>query len=158
MKNLIDRSYINAKNELSRTVNSLIPKIADRLKEGYSLKQDGTLFKKDADALKAIIEPSLHPKGKYMQIYVVSSEYTLRVCIRTRYQTSEETCAYIEHNAYVVSHKGHNSIEPNFIEHVPFEEVTVEQFREAKAQLKDLEDQRQKIASETSKLKHKWDF
>ena len=153
MINLIDRSYVNAKNELALAVNTLVPKITERLREGYSLKQNGELYKKDGDALRAIITPSLHPKGKYMQIYVDSNEYTLRVCFKTSYQTSDETCSYLEHDAYIVSHR-----ERNFVEHVPLAIVTVEQFREAKARLRYLEEQRQGIAAETSKLKQKWDF
>ena len=51
-------SKIKAYNEMAMVINEIVPAIIDRLSQGFKIKADGELFKKDNDDIKKLLEPT----------------------------------------------------------------------------------------------------
>ena len=60
-------------NKLNKYINKVIPEIMDILKEGYELKNDGTLYKKYYDKVYNVINKN---KPLNIRCYLDSSDYS----------------------------------------------------------------------------------
>ncbi len=97
---------INARNILHKYANKLTPIVINHIKSnGYNVRDNNTLYKRDNDKLRELINNSDSPLNS--QVYIEYSEYSglgLRfkisyatTCVR---DTGGHSCAYYETHAY----------------------------------------------------------
>ena len=145
----INENYIEARNMLEQWLNARVPEVVARLEAGHKIKEDGSLYKKDADGIRDILRTNL-PEGKYLQAYIrTSPNGHLVLESKTNYKDSDTGCRYINRYEYLLAENR---------EHVPYEVVTVDQYESEITRMKDLQNIARVATSQANKIKFEWDL
>lgn len=97
------KEFVNAKNTLADIINSVAPEVLDYFRL-YKIryKNDGSLFKKNNEELRAIISNNrVFNKFDNANFYLFFDLYCKNIKIQVRYSSSEHTWAYIEDYLYI---------------------------------------------------------
>lgn len=144
MKPRIAQFRAEAMNELASFMNRTVPLLKARLMEGVKFKTDGSLFQKDKDALNAIIESQTNGI-KRLRAYIDVSPYSIYLKADNHYCDSDgdpngyHTVSYHNDHAYLCSPKLNDFDTAIF---TPRDEnITAQDILNAKAKLREIEDQ-----------------
>jgi len=100
----MNKGKAKAINELNKYLNEVAPLVIARLSEGFRLNTSGQLFKKDDEAIKAILADR---PSKQIRIYLDVGQFSMYLRIDTNFQADKArddggyTCAYYKDYAYV---------------------------------------------------------
>lgn len=97
-------------NNLHSFLNKVTPLLRDRMREGYKRKDDGTLYKKDRDDLRAIIDAH---NTHNVRAIIDDKHDSLYLKADTHYQINEHGVAYFEQHPFIYSFTNDNQNEGN---------------------------------------------
>ena len=141
------KNKIECYNEMSEYINQVAPLVIEHFSKNQpKFKTDGGLYKKNADAVKQLIDSVEKPNK--IQVYVRASEYShnyITLKVKSSYSVSEFSCNYIDRTIYVWD----TGTTPEF---VPYKKFSVDMVDDVVIQIKQLKEQREEIESEINKL------
>lgn len=147
-------NYVEARNTLEQWLNHRAPEVIARLSAaGYKTKEDGSLYKKDADGIRAILNTNC-PEGCKYQAYLDVTTYRIYISAKAWYSNDEFGCAYIKRDVYVADPRNRD-FEPEFH---PYKKVTLKQYQSGRDELIKIQDQLHELQRKHSFLKSKWDL
>jgi hypothetical protein len=149
----IYKELATAKNRLAIFANNIYKPLMQELEKGFKTKSDGTLFKKDHERIKTIIDEH-KPKDCFFRCHIHCS-YALYIEFDTHYKVSidDNNCcsvAYIKDQIYFWDNTNNKKI-GGFYER---DLVTAEELLLAEKELKEIDDTILKLNTRKSYLKN----
>ena len=159
-KEVILKNLTNCKANVANFCNALVPVLIDRLKQGYSMKNDGTFYKKDSDIKELVKRYQEQFAGDYSKdqnkLHYVSlraSYGTLQLEISACYRTGESSCDYYKHTVYLQDIDAQK-----FQEYKPIEFFTFEQMQLKEKELQIIKSIRQELETKESQLRYQLNY
>lgn len=96
---------VKARNALNAFIRDVAPALRERLEQGFTRKADNSLFKKDKDALRAIIQDAEDRHGNSRIRAYIDDKYKHGVHLDAdiNFPTGDHGCEYIKESIYLWS-------------------------------------------------------
>jgi hypothetical protein len=139
-------------NKVFSVLNEVIPKLQESLSEGYKLKADGSLYAKDEERLKVILDEI---KEKYkvegrlgLNAFLSYSGYGIWLKVSDWYKDSKGSTPHFSKDVVI-----YKKTENEAYDYEPYELVSGQCLSDAKRELRALQNEKSEIESKISKLK-----
>ena len=148
----VEQNYIDCNNTLAAYLNSVFPLFIARLEEGFKVKSDYSLYKKDSDDIKAIFvnEP-------YIRTFLQVSEYSIYLDVDHTYQTGEYSCTYLKRSIWVGDGAGKTE-ERRVVEFKPLTLKSMASYKANLQEYKQLQIKESELKRKLAKLKLELDI
>jgi len=123
----------------------VVPKIQERLRQGFKIKDSGDFYKKDHEDLMEILEADMPPK---VRVFFSNTEFNISINVDTHYHVSEFSVHYPHEYVYLF-----NITENKVMEYETLPDVTEQEIKKAKKELAKLTDEQRKINAKISEVK-----
>lgn len=140
------KARVEARVEMAKYINRVAPSIIARLRKGYRTKTDHTLFKKDHEDLRSILEWG-KPEGYRYTPVIESHRYTLTIEFKNSYPVGDCTHKYLGHTLYL------NAILKGEAEFVPLPLWTEGQLEQAAKDFKEITKERIRLDAQLTNIR-----